>query len=292
MNEKSKWFEVEATVDAEAADAVVFALTELGAEGTSYSLVAAGKDAESVIVSGYFQSAPDASAVQSKALEALEIYGFEDSSLHSIEIREVVDQDWLAEWKKHWKPTVTERFIVAPPWQEIDPEGKIVIRIEPKMAFGTGTHETTRLCLKAIETLYEPGMSFLDVGTGTGILAIAAAKLSEGAADVEGCDTDPEAVSAAVENAELNDCPEIVFRTGSIDDKTPEFDFLCANLTSDVILPLLPLFLEKSRKTLVMSGILAEKSTEVNEALRELGAADAEVKADGEWVSVIVRRSF
>lgn len=289
MSEHTEWIAVEVTVDTEAADAAVFALTELGSEGTSYSL-GAGQDAESVMVNGYFQSAPDASAVKSKVLEALEIYGFEDSSLHSIESREVVDQDWLAEWKKHWKPTVTGRFIVAPPWQEVEPDGRIVIRIEPKMAFGTGTHETTRLCLRAIELLYRPGMSFLDVGTGTGILAIAAGKLSEGAADVEGCDTDPEAVSAAVENAELNGCPEIGFRTGSIGPDLREFDFVCANLTTDVILTILPLLLEKSRKTLVMSGILAEKCSSVTDELERLAVADPEVKTDGEWVSVTVRK--
>ncbi|MCO6510503.1 MAG: 50S ribosomal protein L11 methyltransferase [Aridibacter famidurans] len=290
MTDKAQWFEVEATVEAEAADAVVFALTELGSEGTSYSLLER-PGAERVKVSGYFRVIPEASTIESKVLEALEIYGFGDSSLHSTECRIVEDQDWLAEWKKHWKPTVTDRFIVAPPWQEFDEEGKIVILIEPKMAFGTGTHETTRLCLKAIESLYEPGLSFLDVGTGTGILAIAAAKISEGQAVVAGCDTDPEAVSAAIENSELNGCPEIEFRIGSIDEESPEYDFICANLTTDVILQLLPLLLKKSAKVLVMSGILAEKSPEVVAPLREFGVANAEVEKDGEWVSVIVRRS-
>lgn len=290
MTDKAQWFEVEATVDTEAADAVVFALTELGSEGTSYSLLAK-PGTERVKVSGYFRVVPETSTIESKVLEALDIYGLGDSSLHSIESRGVEDQDWLAEWKKHWKPTVTDRFIVAPPWEEIDPDGKIVIRIEPKMAFGTGTHETTRLCLKAIESLYEPGMSFLDVGTGTGILAIAAAKISEGQAVVAGCDTDPEAVSAAIENSELNGCPEIEFRIGSIDEESPEYDFICANLTTDVILPMLPLLLDNSRKVLVMSGILSEKCGEVTGRLGELGVPDFKVNADGDWVSVTVRKS-
>ena len=93
-------------------------------------------------------------------------------------LREVADEDWLGEWKKSWQPVaVGERFLIAPPWSVIDDaRDRIVIRIEPGMAFGTGTHETTRLCLSAIEE-YFAGESFLDVGTGTGILAIAAAKL-------------------------------------------------------------------------------------------------------------------
>src|SRR4029079_18467199 len=89
--------------------------------------------------------------------------------------REVPDRDWLAEWKRGWQPVEVGRFIIAPPWSEIS-VNRIVIRIEPGMAFGTGTHETTRLCLKAIEKYFRGG-SFLDVGTGTGILAMAAAKL-------------------------------------------------------------------------------------------------------------------
>src|SRR5205085_3138018 len=102
--------------------------------------------------------------------------------------RVVEEIDWLAEWKKHWQPTEVGRFVIAPPWQEIDPGDKILIQIEPNMAFGTGTHETTQLCLDAISELYRPQLTFLDVGTGTGILAIAAAKL--GGDQVLACDTD------------------------------------------------------------------------------------------------------
>ncbi|HUF05132.1 MAG TPA: 50S ribosomal protein L11 methyltransferase [Aridibacter sp.] len=300
MIQEIVWFSVEVTVETVAADAVVFALSELGAEGTSYSLLAepgaqaTGKPepgAQRVTVSGFFYAAPDAAKVESKVLEALQIYGIESSLLIAVNIRSVEDKDWLAEWKKHWKPTVTDRFVVVPPWQEVDPEGRIVIRIEPKMAFGTGRHETTRLCLNAIESLYEPGMSFLDVGTGTGILAIAAAKLSGPEAAVEGCDTDPEAVSAAVEQAKLNGSPQIVFRTGSVDEDRTEFDFVCANLTTGDILPILPLLLEKTKKVLVLSGILAEKSSKVTNELKRLGVTGAEVKTHGEWVSVSVRKA-
>ena len=101
---------------------------------------------------------------------ALQIYGLNEEAVVSIVRREVQNEDWLAEWKKHWKPTTVGRFVIAPPWENVDDSQKIVIRIEPNMAFGTGTHETTQLCLRAIEANYHPGDSFLDVGTGPGIL--------------------------------------------------------------------------------------------------------------------------
>ena len=114
--------------------------------------------------------------MREKLNQSLRIYGFTSDSIKKIEWREVENTDWLAEWKKHWKPTETEKFIIAPSWEKIESAEKIVIYIEPNMAFGTGTHETTKLCLRAIGELFQSEMSFFDVGTGTGILAIAAVK--------------------------------------------------------------------------------------------------------------------
>ena len=168
--------------------------------------------------------------------------------------------DWLYEWKKHWKPTETGRFIVAPPWEEVAAGDKIVITIEPAMAFGTGTHETTRLCLQAIGEHYSADQSFLDVGTGTGLLAIAAAKIAENTAPIFACDTDPDAITNARENASVNGVDgRIEFAVGPISAETPVFDFVCANLTFDVIFPSLDLLLAKSGRYLVLSGILGEQ---------------------------------
>jgi ribosomal protein L11 methyltransferase len=203
-------------------------------------------------------------------------------------LREVAEHDWLAEWKANWQPVeVGARFLIAPPWSEINNSRRLVIRIEPGMAFGTGTHETTRLCLAAIEKHYTGG-SFLDVGTGTGILAIAAAKLFP-QAHVEACDTDTEAVAIAQENAHLNDVSErIKFRVGTVEDQTPSAACVCANLTADVIIPLLPALINVTCERLILSGILATQTAQVRSALSESGVNTCEIVPDGEWVAMIV----
>src|SRR5262249_49859629 len=153
--------------------------------------------------------------------------------------------------------TTVGRFVVAPPWEKVVDKDKIVILIEPNMAFGTGTHETTQLCLKAIDENYLPGHSFLDVGTGTGILAIAAAKLASGSSEILACDTDADSIKIARENAQANGVGDKTdFLVGPITSETPQFDFVCVNLTIDAIVPILGLLLEKTKSTLVLSGIL------------------------------------
>jgi ribosomal protein L11 methyltransferase len=183
---------------------------------------------------------------------------------------------------------VGERFVIAPPWSEVaEKPDRIVIRIEPGMAFGTGTHETTRLCLVALEKYFVGGTLF-DVGTGTGILAIAAARLQKDAR-VEACDTDAEAVEIARENAKLNGVAEqINFRTGTVEETGVSFDCVCANLTADVILPLLPALVGATCGRLILSGILDIQAAAIHARLAELGITDTETVADGEWVAIIV----
>ena len=175
MSKTQNWFALEITVDSKASEAIEFALNGLDALGTEINNLGVTAT-ETLCVIGYFGELPGDESVQNELAEALRIYGFPPAAIHKIDTRPVENVDWLSEWKKHWKPTVTERFIIAPTWEKIEKiekTGKIVIRIEPSMAFGTGTHETTRLCLKAIEANYRNGETFYDVGTGTGILAIA-----------------------------------------------------------------------------------------------------------------------
>jgi ribosomal protein L11 methyltransferase len=282
----AKWYALDLTTAAEAREAVEYALLEAGALGTETG------DADNdgrLNVSAYFSDVPDRERVRAELTEAFRIYELPSSSVHEMNLREVADEDWLGEWKKSWQPVeIGKRFIVAPPWAEIDNDhGRIVVRIEPGMAFGTGTHETTRLCLQAIEKTFA-GASFLDVGTGTGILAIAAAKLIPDAS-VNACDTDGEAIGIARENARLNNASQINFRAGSIDDVTASADVVCANLTADVIEPMLPALLSVTCGRLILSGILETQADSVLARLREHGFSNpSEILQDGEWIAIIV----
>jgi ribosomal protein L11 methyltransferase len=278
------WFALDVTLEPAAREAVEYALMEAGALGTEMDGAGA-----SVRVTGYFAAVPEREEIRAALFDALRIYALPSSAVREMQVREVAARDWLAEWKESWQPVaVGDRFIIAPPWSEIEDAGaRIVIRIEPGMAFGTGTHETTRLCLVAIEQHFR-GASFLDVGTGTGVLAIAAAKLAPDAR-VAACDTDAEAVEIARENARLNGVADrIDFYVGSISETTASADCVCANLTADVIGPLLPALIGATCGRLILSGILNTQADAVSARLRELGINEYELTADGEWVALIV----
>ncbi len=280
------WYALDAVTEPTAREAVEYALMEAGALGTESK----GESGELIIISAYFDAPPDKEHVRAALFDALKLYSLQSSAVREIVFREFADRDWLGEWKKSWQPVaIGRRFIIAPPWSEVAAApGQLVIRIEPGMAFGTGTHETTRLCLAAIEKYFDGG-SFLDVGTGTGILAIAAAKLKT-EARIEACDTDEEAVQIAVENARLNEVDKrIGFRVGTIDDEaTASANLVCANLTADVIMPLLPQLLDATCGHLILSGILQEQMPLVEARLSELGIGEFDVETDGEWIAIIV----
>jgi len=285
------WYAVDILAEYEASEAIESAFNELGALGTEIDGLRKKKD-EPLMVTGFFDELLDDESIRFSVDDSLGFYGFGPNEVKSIANRTVEETDWLAEWKKHWRPTTIGKFVIAPPWSEVDDPERIVIRVEPNMAFGTGTHETTQLCLKAISERYDACQSVLDVGTGTGILAIAAAKL--GGSNILACDTDIDSVKIARENAVLNDVGEqIEFFDGSIDSETPQFDFVCANLTIDVIVPIIDLLLAKAKHTLLLSGILAEQETQICEALQQFEISDPrfEIERSGEWISVIVKVS-
>jgi len=280
------WYALAVELETQAREAVEYALMEAGALGTET------REAEEELakVTAYFDLVPDREQVRRELSEALRIYNLPSSSVREMRLCEVEDRDWLGAWKQKWQPAVVGRFIIAPPWTEIrNANQRIVIRIEPGMAFGTGTHETTRLCLKAIEKYFRGG-SFLDVGTGTGILAIAAAKLFP-TARIEACDTDMEAIEIAGENARLNGVAEqIAFRVGSIGDEAiASADLVCANLTAEAISSLLPGLIGATCGRLILSGILDSQLDLIVERLRECGAeGNCVMMQDGEWVALVV----
>ena len=282
----ARWQALDLITTSEVREAVEYALMEAGALGTETAEI----ENDSLRISAYFDQVPDRERVRSELAEALRIYELPSSSVREMTVREVADHDWLLEWKKGWQPVeVGERFIIAPPWAEIsDALNRIVIRIEPGMAFGTGTHETTRLCLVAIEK-YFAGGSFLDVGTGTGLLAIAAAKMFPDA-HVEAYDTDADAIVIASENARLNGVAErITFRVGTLEETTASADLVCANLTADVIAAMLPSLVSVTCGHLVLSGILDTQSEALRARMLECGVSDpCETMQDGEWLALVV----
>lgn len=287
MIEKT-YFAAEVVVSADAREAVEYGLMEAGALGTETC-----DSGTEQLVTGYFDRQFDLDEVRAALVEALRVYNLAAGEFRELKVQAVPDRDWLAEWKKSWQPVEVGRFIIAPPWSESLPgaagtsRDRIVIRINPGMAFGTGTHETTRLCLKAIEKYFRGG-SFLDVGTGTGILAIAAAKMFTDAR-IEACDTDPEAIEIAKDNGRLNEAEDrIEFRVGSVQEQTGSADFVCANLTSPVIVELLPVLVGATCGRLVLSGILDSQIEMVEARLHELGANVLEVDQDGEWMALVV----
>ena len=286
LHRTSPWHALDLTVEPAAREAVEYASMEAGALGTEVNQ----PEAEFLLVTAYFDKKPNCERVRAELLDGLRIYGLQSSSLRSMKTREIEAQDWLSEWKKSWQPVpIGERLIIAPPWINIsEAANRIVIRIEPGMAFGTGTHETTRLCLVAIEKYFEGG-TFLDVGTGTGILAIAAAKLMP-ASLIEALDIDPDAIAIARANAELNCVSDhVTLRVGTVEQTTASFDCVCANLTAEVIVSMLPMLTGITCGRLILSGILEAQLGTVLTRLQELGISQpCEITTEGEWSCIVV----
>lgn len=187
----------------------------------------------------------------------------------------VDDQDWAEAWKQGFaRLVVSDRLAVAPPWAA-EP-GDLVI--EPGMAFGTGEHPTTRACLEAVERLAQPGGTCFDVGCGTGVLAIAAAKLGMAAA---GVDIDPGSVAAARENTSLNGV-SVDFTATPVEDVEGTYDLVVANLFAEVLVALAPALVRLTGARLVLAGILVDKAPRVEAAMADLSLVSRVV--DGDWV--------
>ena len=204
------------------------------------------------------------------------------------------DEDWAHAWKAYfWPRKISRHLVVKPTWREYSPESdEIVIELDPGMAFGTGTHPTTVLCAAMIETYLKKGDCFLDVGTGSGILMIAAAKL--GAARVCGIDKDETAVKVAAANLNLNTIQPQRFqvKTANLVDETGEtYDMIAANILTHVILDLI---VDIGRVLnpggiFICSGIIAKNQSQVAEALQNIGFEIIEIVSQEEWVAIASR---
>lgn len=209
----------------------------------------------------------------------------------SVEHIVLADQDWNIDWKKNFPPIdIGQRFSIRPPWNSAA-EGRIALIIDPGMAFGTGHHETTKSCLLLMERLAGTvdRDRFLDLGTGTGLLAIAALKL--GFRSVEAIDTDPLAIEAAGSNLRLNDAPSIVLFEGGIERTTGQYDMIAANLISGTLISLSRELAARLRPQgiAILSGILKGQEPEVIQAMQEAGLVLFESLQDGKWMTLAVR---
>lgn len=228
---------------------------------------------------------------------------FMDIGEGSIEIGETEDIDWINNWKQYFKQFYVDDILIIPSWEKVkkEDEGRMIIHIDPGTAFGTGMHETTQLCIRQLKKYVTKDTELLDVGTGSGILSIAALKM--GAKHAVGTDLDTCAVPAVEENKEANDIPEAAFDMmigNIIDDKEVQdtvgyekYDIVVANILADVLVPLTPVIIHQMKKggIYITSGIIDNKEETVVNAVKAAGLEVLEVTYQGEWVSVTARKN-
>jgi len=293
----SSWWLVTLSISRDAEDTASALLFDMGSNG----IITLDESAGGVRLGAYFDDVERAEGIQ-LALEAeLARLGLRNA-LGGISMSPVSEQDWMQKWKEGFEAfDVGERLIIAPSWKlPSDSRGRIVIQVDPGMAFGTGTHETTRLCLEAIERHWRGG-SVIDVGTGTGILAIAAALLAPESRPalrpelkVVAIDVDPQAVDVARENTAINRVSDrIELHEGQPRDFAgEEFDVVVANLTAEVIIDLMSDLVAclAPGGLMILSGILSELAEDVERALLASGFAVIERRVSGEWSAMVARR--
>ncbi|QGU95507.1 50S ribosomal protein L11 methyltransferase [Clostridium bovifaecis] len=306
-----QWLEVEIITTSEAAEAITGILYNTGVQGVS---IMDPKDVEDKIkspgldwIEEYPVSLDDATIVKAyykdnekfkedlkyikESVMNLDSFGI-DKGEGKITVSKVNEEDWENNWKEYYHPTkIGKRIVVKPTWEEyIQKDDEIILELDPGMAFGTGTHETTRLCVRALEKYVKDDSVVFDIGTGSGILAIAAAKLH--AKKVVGVDLDPVAVDSAKKNAELNDLDNIEILHGDLIDVVEgKADIVVANILADII----KVLTEDVKSVLVeggyfiSSGIILDRKDDVVAKLEKCGFKVEEIDVDGEWCCIIAK---
>lgn len=307
------WHEIRIKTTEEAYDAITEMLTSIGAGGVAIEdpndIIGAlskpdsldyaddeflsGLD-EAVTIKAYFPEERNISELTSLIEEKLKfISQFLEVGEGLVGTSSVDDEDWSTSWKKYYKPlNLTDRLVIKPSWENYESKNKeIVVEMDPGMAFGTGTHETTKMCSVLLEKYVKPGDTVVDLGCGTGILSIIAAKL--GAKAVTAVDIDEVAVRVAKENCEINSVGDKVeVYRGVIDDlKNEKADIIVANIIANVIIDIsgkVSSYL-KENGLFITSGIIKERSQEVMETYTKLGFKCEQFEELGEWVAIVFR---
>ncbi|GLC32242.1 50S ribosomal protein L11 methyltransferase [Clostridium omnivorum] len=251
---------------------------------------------KAAVVKGYFSVEDNMKEIEEyikEKIQDLKGLGI-DIGEGKVEVKAVYEEDWANNWKKYYKPTnIGNKIVIRPIWEEYQAkEDEIIIDMDPGMAFGTGTHETTRMCIEALEKYVTNEKTVFDIGTGSGILAITAAKL--GADEVIGVDLDPVAVDSARQNVELNKVhSDIKILEGNLMEVVDgKADIVVANIIADVIIFLaedVKKFI-KDNGYFIASGIIRERSQDVVNKLAECGFKVEEVNTLGEWVCIVAKR--
>lgn len=289
-----KWLEISIKVPADLTEVIADLFFEYGHQGVSIDHLDLAPDAytepppaEFMIVRAYVPDDDRTQATRELIETALEAYEFTPTYV-------VIDeQDWAEAWKAHYHTTrIGERIVVRPEWEEAEIQADdIEIVMDPGMAFGTGTHSTTRLCLMSIEEMMRPGLQVLDLGCGSGILSIAAAKL--GASKILAVDIDPLAVKSTEENIVRNGvAAKITAQEGSLQSvvgSARRFDFLLANILARIIIPMcdegLGQVVRPGGKA-VFSGLIRTQEEEVRQALERAGLVPFNARYEGDWVAL------
>lgn len=308
-----KWAEISIQTSHEATEAVANIFHELGSSGVviedpelvnfyrssgawDYTDIPEIADTETVTVKAYFPA-------DEQLDEKLRLFKqmFDELSTHDLDrgsgvfdCHEINEEDWASSWKEYFHPVkVGERIVIKPTWEEYLPvESDLVIELDPGMAFGTGTHHTTAMCCRCLEECVKPGYTVFDIGTGSGILSIAAAKL--GAASVKAVDFDKVAVRVANENVAINGVQDIVnvdqgdLLTGVIG----KADVVIANIIADIIIKMIPDIpaVLKDNGYFIASGIISERASDVTAAVLEQDLLIEKVLEEGGWVALVVRK--
>lgn len=254
-------------------------------------------------LSFYLDEAADKAAVLAQVRQELdELREFMDIGACTIEESQTEDIDWVNNWKQFFHQFYVDDVLIIPSWEKPKAEDadKMLIHIDPGTAFGTGMHETTQLCIRAIRKYVTPGAKILDVGCGSGILGMLALKF--GAAYCVGTDLDPCAIEATHENMERNDVAKEKYEVmiGNIIDDGEvqkhvgfeEYDMVAANILAEVLVPLTPVIKKhlKPGGIYITSGIIDDKESKVVETVKAAGFTVLEVNHQGEWVSVVARK--
>ena len=286
-----RWVEIEISATDASADAATNILLEEGCGGTAVS-----RSSDSItIVLGYL---PVDDRLEGRLVNIrdrvkhLPDFGLELGS-DEIGIKFVQDEEWATAWKQFFKPMSIGRIVIKPSWEDyIERVDELVVEIDPGMAFGTGNHPTTQLCVLALQDYVKGGETVLDMGTGSGILAITCVKL--GAAKVVGLDIDSVAVEAAQENVKRLGIEDVIRieRADTPNAFEGSADIVVANIIANVIIAMADDLSAKVKPggKLIASGIIQDRADDVKSRLAEAGLRLIEDRRDGEWVALILER--